>query len=399
MNLFGYLGGRPAARPAPAVADAEAKDGRARLLRHSGWAGSGFAAAPHIPGGYAERVHAAFVSNPIAQRAARIVADAVAGAPISGPPQLLTLLSARSAAQPLLETVALHLQLHGNAYVQVLPGAGDAPAELYALRPERLTIELDGQGWPHAYAYRVGGQAQRLPRCDASGRTMIIHIRATNPVDDHYGVGALSAAIQAVALHNSALRWNHALLDNAARPSGAIIYDPGEGGGTLSAAQFDRLRDELAAQFQGSSNAGRPMLLEGGLKWQSLSLSPAEMDFRSLKDSAARDIAMAFGVPPMLIGITGDATYANYREASKALWRQTILPMLGTILTSIDQALATWSGQPTPGQELRVILDQIPALSEDRERLWAQVSAADFLSEGEKRSLLHIAPRADEEQR
>src|SRR3546814_10664663 len=105
----------------------------------------------------------------------------------------------------------------------------------------------------------------------------------------------------------------------------------------LSAEQVDRLREELAESFAGGANAGRPLLLEGGLKWQALSLSPAEMDFPALKDSSAREIAMAFGVPPMLLGLPGDATYANYREANRALWRLTVLPLCAKILGAISQ--------------------------------------------------------------
>ena len=112
------------------------------------------------------------------------------------------------------------------------------------------------------------------------------------------------------------------------------------------------------------------------------------MDFVGLKAAAARDIALAFGVPPMLLGLPGDATYANYREANKALWRLTVLPLAGTILASLQQAL----GAHVEGLALSVDLDRVPALSEDRERLWAQVSAAEFLSGDEKRALLGIAP-------
>jgi hypothetical protein len=79
-----------------------------------------------------------------------------------------------------------------------------------------------------------------------------------------------------------------------------------------------RLREEIDAQFAGADNAGRPLLLEGGLKWQALSLSPADMDFAGLKAAAAREIALAFGVPPMLLGLPGDSTYANYREVEVA---------------------------------------------------------------------------------
>jgi HK97 family phage portal protein len=127
-------------------------------------------------------------------------------------------------------------------------------------------------------------------------------------------------------------------------------------------------------------------LLEGGLKWQALSLSPADMDFVGLKDSAAREIALAFGVPPMLLGLPGDATYANYREANKALWRQAILPLSGKILGALAQGL---SGA-FPGLMLDIDLEHITALAEDRERLWSQVSAADFLTVEEKRAAVGL---------
>jgi hypothetical protein len=60
----------------------------------------------------------------------------------------------------------------------------------------------------------------------------------------------------------------------------------------------------------------------GGLKWQALSLTPATWTFVALKEGAARDIALAFGVPPVLVGLPGDATYANAREAGRALYRR-----------------------------------------------------------------------------
>lgn len=144
----------------------------------------------------------------------------------------------------------------------------------------------------------------------------------------------------------------------------------------------------MEAGFEGAANAGRPMLLDGGLKWQAMSLTPADMDFVALKGAAAREIALAFGVPPMLLGLPGDNTYANYREANRALWRLAILPLAGKILGGIAQGLSAWR----EGASLAVDLDRAPALSEDREKLWAQVTAADFLSPEEKRAMLGIGP-------
>ena len=83
----------------------------------------------------------------------------------------------------------------------------------------------------------------------------------------------------------------------------------------------------MEQSFQGARNAGRPLLLEGGLDWKAMSLSPRDMDFIELKHAAAREIALAMGVPPMLLGIPGDNTYANYQEANRSFWRQTVLPL------------------------------------------------------------------------
>ncbi len=186
-------------------------------------------------------------------------------------------------------------------------------------------------------------------------------------------------------VHNGAARWNQALLDNAARPSGALVYDPGDGS-TLSAAQFARLKDQMGEQYMGAANAGRPMLLDGGMKWQPLSLTPAEMDFVRVRDNAAREIALAFGVPPMLLGLSGDATYANYREANVALWRLTLLPLAAKILGGLSRRLQDW----WPDLHLDLDRDAVPALSADREMLWSRVSGASFLSDPEKRAMLGL---------
>jgi len=338
------------------------------------------------PRSYDAQVREGYCQNPVAQRAVRLIAEGVGGAALTGSdPALVALVTARSGGQTLTETVAAHLLLHGNAYVQLLADAAGRVTELYALRPERVTVEPDAAGWPVAYRYRVGEHVARLAAEDPAGRPAVVHIKAFHPADDHYGLGCLGAAAGAIAIHNAATRWNKALLDNAARPSGALVYDPGDGA-TLAPDQFERLRHEIETGFSGAANAGRPMLLEGGLRWQAMGLTPADMDFVGLKAAAAREIALAFGVPPMLLGLPGDSAYANYREANRALWRLAILPLAGKILDALAQGL----GGRFPEAALGVDIDAVTALAEDRERLWRQVAAADFLSDDEKREMVGL---------
>lgn len=342
------------------------------------------------PFDYGPAVKRAYLDNPVAQRAVRIVAEGIGGAPLMpADPKLLALIGETSAGQSLLETLAAHLLLHGNSFVQVLKDGKGRPCELFALRPERMSVVASADGWPSAYVYQVGERKLTIPVLDEDASPNLIHIRHFHPADDHYGAGCLTAADMAVATHNAASNWNRMLLENAARPTGALVYDASDGN-SLTADQFDRLKDELARAFTGSANAGRPMLLEGGLKWQAMSMTPADMDFAALKAASARDIALAFGVPPMLLGLPGDSTYANYREANRALWRLTLLPMAAKLLAALCEGLAPWF----PKQQLAIDLDRVPALAEDRERLWSQVKDADFLTGDEKRALLGLPQKS-----
>jgi HK97 family phage portal protein len=371
---------------------------RPALLRGFGLGSWPTTAETGVPRSYEAQVREAFLGNPVAQRAVRLVAEGVASVSVyadtvagDGPPPPPRIKSGavplpvpgRILGAQLLETVAAHLLLHGNAFVQCLQDGEGRLAQLFPLRPERVKVEADASGWPAAYLYKVGEAKLRVPVRDGLGRPGLVHLRALHPLDDHYGLGCLGAAAGAVAIHNQATRWNKALLDNAARPSGALSYQPGDGS-VLSADQYERLKAEMEASLQGAVNAGRPLLLDGGMRWQAMSLTPAEMDFVGLKAAAAREIALAFGVPPMLLGLPGDATYANYREANRALWRLTVLPMAERILAGLSEGLGAW----WPGLRLRVDVDQVTALAEDRERLWGQVSGADFLTREEKRELL-----------
>lgn len=337
--------------------------------------------------------------NPVVHRAVRLVAEAAGGVPLvlaDGARELddhpLTRLLARPNPRQgragLIETVVSNLLIAGNAYLEAAL-ISDEPRELHALRPDRMRVVAGGDGWPEAYEYRVGAEVARFDQ-RAEPVPPILHLTLFHPLDDHYGLSPLEPAAAAVDLHNASSAWNKALLDNAARPSGALVYKGPEGSTGLSDDQVERLKDELNRQFSGAANAGRPLLLDGGLDWRPMALSPQEMDFLNAKNSAARDVALAFGVPPMLLGIPGDATYANYAEANRALWRQTVLPLLGRVA----QSLASWLS-PAYGAELTLVpdLDAIEALAPERESLWRRVGAADFLDADEKRAAVGYGPR------
>ena len=333
-----------------------------------------------------------FQGNPVVFRCVKLVSEAAAALPLVLEAKgarmevhpVVTLLSRPNGAQgraELLEALYGQLLLTGNGYVEAVGGEG-LPGELHVLRSERMSVVPGADGWPVAYDYSVSGRAHRFPA------EMVCHVKSFHPQDDHYGLSPMQAVAQAMDVHNSASRWSKALLDNAARPSGAIVFDGGDGS-VMTPEQYDRLVAEIEANHQGARNAGRPMLLEGGLDWKPMGFSPSDMEFQQTKESAAREIATAFGVPPMLLGIPGDATYANYAEAHRAFYRLTVLPMASRVTASLAQWLEGFAGEDL---ELRVDLDRIPALSAERDAQWARIAGADFLSDAEKRALLGLAP-------
>ncbi len=341
-----------------------------------------------------------FMRNPVVHSAVRLIAQTAAAVPwllYDGVTEhdthpLLDLLArpnARQAGFAFLEALYGQLLLSGNAYVEHVRPESTA-GELHLLRPDRVTVETDDGGWPVALTYRSGAGKRTI--ATAGGReTAALHLALFHPLDDHYGFPPLQAALMALDTHNAAGSWNKALLDNSARPSGALVYAPKEGG-NLTDEQFDRLKAELEDNYAGHARAGRPLLLEGGLDWKSMGLTPKDMDFIQAKAAASRDIALAFGVPPMLLGIPGDNTYSNYREANRAFYRTTVTPLVSRVATEFS----TWL-TPKYGDGLRLWFDadQVDGLSGERDALWDRVNNASFLTEDEKREAVGYQPRAN----
>lgn len=343
-----------------------------------------------------------FMKNPIAHRAIRMISETAANVPwtlfeneteLSDHPALKLLQKPNNAsgAADFLEGLYGHLLLSGNAFVKVLTD-GETPLELHALRPDRIRVISGRDGWPEAFEYQVSNHKERF-ELNTNSKPQILHLKLFHPLDDHMGFAPLEAALMALDLHNSASGWNKALLDNSARPSGALVYQPKDGG-NLTQDQFDRLKGELEEGYSGVQKAGKPLLLEGGLDWKAIGLTPKDMDFIEAKNGASRDIALALGVPPMLLGIPGDNTYANYQEANRAFSRLTVLPLVMRIAASMSTYLQNYYGGEF---RFEPDIDKMPGLSSERDMLWARLENTTFLTDQEKRKAVGYQSVAGDE--
>lgn len=345
---------------------------------------------------YAALAREGYMRNAVVHRSVRLVAETASAVPwllyqgtseLTAHP-LLDLLARpnhRQAGASFMEALYGYLILSGNAYLERVDAG--ALAELHLLRPDRVAVLTDAAGWPVALKYSQTAVSRTVALFNgAEGEALQLSL--FHPLDDHYGFPPLEAALAALDIQNAAGRWNKALLDNSARPSGALVYAPKEGG-NLTDEQYERLKTELEEGYSGARRAGRPLLLEGGLDWKAMGLTPKDMDFVEAKNSAARDIALALGVPPMLLGIPGDNTYSNYQEANRAFYRHTIIPLV----SRIAKELSAWFSA-LYGEDLRLWYDadQVAGLSGEQDALWARIGAADFLTEDEKREAVGYPP-------
>lgn len=346
------------------------------------------------PRNYESFAREAYAKNVIAYQAINKIGEAIASVKFTvfrGQQELvahplLDLLSKPNPMQGGAEYIRAKmgfLMIAGNGYEERVK-VGQDVRELYQLRPDRMKVIPSPTGVPAGYIYTVGGRSKRWDVDQATLDCDVRHLKLFNPLDDWYGMSPIEAGAYSIDQHNEAMAWMQALLQNSARPSGALVVSNGN---TLSDDNFQRLKAQIEEQYSGSGNAGRPMLLEGGLDWKAMGLSPTDMGIIESKYSSARDVALALGVPPQLLGIPGDNTYSNYAEARLAFWEDTALPMLDYII----QDWNAWLAAPY-GVEIRADVDSIPAIADKRSKLWDMANTSTDLTINERRAMKGYEP-------
>lgn len=326
--------------------------------------------------GFAEE---AYVRNAVAFRCIKMISRAAATIPwllYDGKDheiekhKLLSLLARPApnvAGHTLFEAVYAYLLIAGNSYLEsVAPGSGP-PRELWSLRPDRMKVVPGAFGMPQGFEYSVNGQTVTWQVDPLTGAGPILHLKEFHPRNDWYGLSPVEPASYSIDRHNAAVEHNTALIQNGARPTGALVFKPIlMPGGAVQRAPDDVIaaaEQRLQSRHQGAENAGRPLVLGGDIDWKQMGLTPRDMDFNESKLDAARDICLAFGVPHILI-VHGQSTYNNIREAKLELYEETVLPIVDHVVDELNLWLCPQFGD---GLRLDTDKDEIPALSLRRE--------------------------------
>jgi HK97 family phage portal protein len=282
--------------------------------------------------------------------------------------------------------------LDGNTFIELVSvGNGQAPGRLWLQRPDMVQIIVGNSRLPQAYVYTPGGvetgNSKTYPVDPLTGKCDLLHIYSYAPLSENMdgrGLSPVRSAWMSVLTHNDSVKWNHALIKNGARPSGVLQSDE-----TLSQDQVEYLMQQIKGMFAGGANAGKVPVLGGGLTWQELSLNPVELGYLQGKDSVARDIAIAMGMPPMLLNLPGDNTFSNYAQAKQSFYEDTVIPHAKHLLEELNRWLVPRFGK---NMCLKIDEDAIPALAPQRALQWDAIMASTIHTINEKRAILGFEP-------
>lgn len=286
--------------------------------------------------------------------------------------------------------VELQRLLYGQAFILASKLTQNSqPVELYVLDSKFMDVIPSNHTEPLGFRYTEGTHTTTYHKDPITGKCDVVQIKYNNPSDNFNGLSPLSVASKYIDIHDEGSEWNKKLLQNGARPSGVLTAES-----SLTDQKRKVLKAALDDKYQGSANAGTPLVLEGGMKWQGMGDNPKDMDFMNSQEMAARNIAQAFGIPPQLVGDTTNSTFNNNAEAKLEVYEQVIIPEANQIISELNH----WLMPLFRGSEnLRLSIDEdsISALAPRRQLLWARLNEATFLTDNEKREIVGLPPLSE----
>ena len=256
-----------------------------------------------------------------------------------------------------LSTMATHLHVAGNAYLHKVRARNGQPAQLWLLRPDRVTVQPDRTGMVAQYAFAVNGQPIMLPAAD------VVHFKMhPDPLDDYYGLSPIAVLARFGDLDNQASDFLRAFFLNAGVPGGLLKFKAGR----VGKDERERVRQLWVDQFSTEKGWHAPGVIDADVDYQELGTQPRRMDLSTIWSVTESRMCSVFGVPPILIGAwvgLEHATMANYAEARRSFWEETLSPFYRRLIDTLNMGLASEFGAD---RLLQFDFGAVAALQEDR---------------------------------
>lgn len=363
--------------------------------------------AVHPDRNYENFAKEGYQKNVVAYRCVNVIAEAVSDIPLVLYEQkgrtrkkeilehpvfdLLDRPNALQTKQTFIRAAISNILISGNSFIYGIEGLEKAMVEMWPLRSDRMSINPGSKGLPKSYTYKVGANKTTYKVDETTGKSPVVHMKTWHPRNDWYGLSPIEAASLSIDQFNASAQWNYSLMKNSGRPSGAFIMQSTKANpkATFSPDQRAHLKRQIHEQNAGMTQAGKLLLLEGGVDYKELGFSPKDMDWINSKKVTSVDIALAFGVPGQLVGVSENQTYNNMREARLGLYVETVIPWMRFIVGYLNNWLLPLYLEDDSKTRLSfdIDMDKIEALAPMREKVWENAMNSTWLTVNEKREM------------
>ena len=235
----------------------------------------------------------------------------------------------------MLEQTQTFIDLTGEVFWLVIKDRANTPAEIWVINPNKVKVVPDKKMYIKGYVYKNGKEEIPLNVDD------IVHIKLPNPTNPFRGQSPLGAVHADIEAEKYSSQYNRTFFQNSAEPSGVIQFE-----GTLTDSQYERLRYQWNKQYQGTSNAHKVAILEGGASWQTAGVTQRDMQFRDLRIMNRDTIMGVYGMPKHILGIAEDVNRANAEASEYTFARWVLKPRLEIIRTKLNEVLIPMYNDP-----------------------------------------------------
>ena len=231
------------------------------------------------------------------------------------------------------ETLMTHLLLWGNAYAQIIRNGKGEIVALYPLMANKMTVERDAEGHLYYQYNRSSDEAIKPANTVILEPRDVLHIPGLG-FDGLVGYSPIAMAKNAIGLAIAAEEYGSKFYANGAAPSGVLEHP-----GTLK--DPSKVRDAWMSQFGGSANSGKVAVLEEGMKYTPISISPEQAQFLETRKFQINEIARIFRVPPHMVGDLEKSSFSNIEQQSLEFVKYTLDPWVMRWEQSIQRSLFT----------------------------------------------------------
>ena len=253
--------------------------------------------------------------------------------------------------QDLLEATSSFMALQGKAYWELARDGKGQIARIYTMHPSYVTPQ-PGKNGEYVRGYKYQSPLTGIRYFDPKD---VMFFRFFHPHNDYDGLSPLQAVREGILTDFSAQQYNKRFFQNDATPRGVLETDR-----SLSKRAVERLRGLWQSLYGGTGNAHRTAILEEGLKYKMVSITPRDMEFLRLRKFTREEIMAVFGVYPVVLGLMEGATYANASAQKQLFYEHTV----GLYLRKIEDQLTflLQQEQQDPRARVRFDISQVAAL-------------------------------------